>query len=65
MAGEDTARADFYASDRSLTDSFDLLQIRVPCAPIFVVCMADIVSEAGTFSTDCTYFRHEHTLLNY
>ena len=61
MTGADAARAYFYTSDRSLANRFYLLQVWVPCTTCFVVCMTDIIPEAGTFSTDCTYSRHELT----
>ena len=59
MTGADTAGANLDASDRALTDRFNLLQIRMPGTAGFVVCMADIVSEARTFATDFTNFRHD------
>ena len=61
MTGTDAASAYFYASDGSLSNRFNLLQVWVPCTTCFVVCMADIIPEAGTFSTDCTYFGHKLT----
>jgi len=61
VTGTDAASAYFNASDGALTNRFDLLQVRVPGATCFVVCMADIIPEAGTFSTDCTYFGHKLT----
>jgi hypothetical protein len=61
MTGADATGADLDASDCALADRFNLLQIRMPGAAGFVVCVADIVSEAWTFATDCTNFRHEFT----
>ena len=59
MAGADAAGADLDASDRALTDRFNLLEVRMPGAAGFVVCVADIVSEARTFAADFTNFRHD------
>jgi hypothetical protein len=59
MAGADAASADLDASDRALTDCFNLLQVRMPGAAGFVVRMADVVSEARTFAADFTNFRHD------
>ena len=61
MTGTDAASAYFNASDGSLANRFDLLQVWVPGATCLVVCMADVIPEAGTFSTDCTYFGHKLT----
>ena len=61
MAGADAASTYLYASDGSLANRFYLLQVWVPCSTCLVVCMADIIPEAGTFSTDCTYFGHKLT----
>jgi hypothetical protein len=56
MSGTDAPRTDFDAAHGSLLDSFDFLQVGVPNSPGFVVGMADIVTEAGPFAADCTYF---------
>jgi hypothetical protein len=56
MPGTDATGTDFYASDSTLLIRLDFLQVRVPCAACFVVCMADIIPEAGAFSTNSTYF---------
>jgi hypothetical protein len=61
MTGANAAGANLDASDRALTNSFNLLQIRMPGTAGFVVCMADIVSEARTFAADFANFRHEIT----
>jgi hypothetical protein len=61
VAGADAAGAYFYASNGTLTNRFYLLQVGMPCTTCFVVCMADIIPEAGTFSTYCTYFGHKLT----
>lgn len=58
MTGADAAGAYLYASDSALTNSLNLLQVRVPCTTCLVVRVADIISEAGTFSTDFTYSGH-------
>lgn len=58
MTGADAAGAYLYASDSALTNCFNLLKVRVPCATCLVVCVADIISEAWTFSTDFTYSGH-------
>ena len=59
MAGADAAGANLDASDRALTDRFNLLQVRMPGTAGFVVCVTDIVSEARTFAADFTNFRHD------
>lgn len=58
VTGADAAGAYLYASDSALTNCLNLLQVRVPCTTCLVVCVADIISEAGTFSTDFTYSGH-------
>jgi hypothetical protein len=55
VAGTDAAGADLDGSDISVSDSFDFLEIRVPDGTGFVFCMADVVTEAGAFSTYCAY----------
>jgi hypothetical protein len=59
MTGANAAGANLDASDRALTDRFNLLQVRMPGAAGFVVRMADVVSEARTFAADFTNFRHD------
>lgn len=54
VTGADATCAHFYAPDSPLTDCLDFLKIRMPCSAGLIVCMADIVSEAGTFSADFT-----------
>ena len=61
MTGADAASANLYASDSTLTNCLDLLQVGMPCATCLVVGMADIISEAGTFSADFTCFGHKLT----
>ena len=56
MSGAYATGTDFDASDRPLLIRLDFLQVREPCAACFVVCMADIITEAGAFSTNSTYF---------
>lgn len=58
MSGADAACANFDAPDSSLTDSLDLLKIRMPCAACLVVGVAYIITEAWTFPADITYFGH-------
>ena len=58
VTGADAAGAYLYASDSALTNCLNLLQVRVPGTTCLVVCVADIISEAGTFSTDFTYSGH-------
>lgn len=64
MPGTDATGTHLNASNRPLTDCFNFLQIRVPSAAGFVVCMADIVPEAWTFTANLTYFRHDYTSSN-
>jgi hypothetical protein len=52
----DAAGADLDASYRALTNCLDFLQVWMPGAPGFIVCVTDIISEAWTFSADFTYF---------
>ncbi len=61
VTGPDAARAHFDASDGTLLDRFDLLQVGMPSATGFVVGVTDVISEAGTFSADIAYFRHNLT----
>ena len=52
MSGTDAACADLDGSDVAVPDCLDLLQVRIPDGTGFVVGMADVVAEAGTFTTD-------------
>ena len=56
MTRADAAGADLDTSYRALTNSFNFLQVRMPGAPGFIVCVTDIVPEAWTFTADFTYF---------
>lgn len=58
VTGANAASAHLNASDGALTDCLNFLQVWMPGATCFVVCVADIVSETRTFSTDFTYFGH-------
>ena len=55
-AGADAACAHLDATDGSIIDGFDLLQVRMPCPAGFVVCMADVVAEAWPFTANFAYF---------
>lgn len=58
MTGANATGADLDAFYSTLLDSFNFLQVGVPGATGFVVCVTDVVPEARTLATDCTYFRH-------
>ena len=58
MAGTDAACTDFHAPHAAVTDRFHLLQVGVPDPARFVVCMADVVTEAGAFAAYFTYLGH-------
>ena len=52
MTGADATGTDLDGSDVAVPDGLDLLQVRIPDGTGFVVGMADVVAEAGTFTTD-------------
>jgi hypothetical protein len=54
--GADAAGTHLDAADGTVVDGFDLLQIRMPGPAGFVVCMADVVTEAGAFTANFAYF---------
>jgi hypothetical protein len=58
VTGADAASADFDASYCTLTDGLNFLQVRVPGATGFIVCMTYIIPEARAFATDFTDFGH-------
>lgn len=55
MPGADAAGTGLDCHNAAVFHSSDLLQVRIPHGAGFVVGMAHIVSEAGTFSTDITF----------
>jgi len=55
MPGADAAGTCLDSHNATVFHRSDLLQVRIPHSAGFVVGMADIVSEAGTFSTDITF----------
>ncbi len=56
MAGTDAAGAYLDASNRTVADGLDLLQIGMPGPTGLVVGMADIIAEAGAFAAYFAYF---------
>lgn len=58
MTGADAAGADLDASYRSVFHGLYLLQVGIPYSAGFVVGMADVVAEAGTFAAYFAYFGH-------
>lgn len=58
VTGADTAGADLDRSHVAVSDCLDLLEVRVPYSTGFVVGMAYVVAEAGTFTADFTNSRH-------
>jgi hypothetical protein len=55
VAGADAAGTDLDGLDGTVSDGLDLLEVGIPYGTGFVVGMADVVAEAGTFTTDCAY----------
>jgi hypothetical protein len=54
--GTDAAGANFHGGDAAVVlDSLDFLKVRIPDSACFVVCMADVVSEAWAFTTNFTF----------
>jgi hypothetical protein len=51
----DATGTDFDRPDSTVSDRFNLLKIWIPDGTGFVVCMAYIISKAGTFAADYTY----------
>jgi hypothetical protein len=58
VTGTDATGASLDGHYAAVLDRSDLLQVRVPHGAGFVVGMADVVTEAGTFSTDITFSGH-------
>ncbi len=56
MARADAAGAYLDAADSAVIERFNLLQVRMPGAAGFVVCVADVIAEAGTFPAYFTEF---------
>jgi hypothetical protein len=56
LSGTNAAGANLDAADSTVVDSFDLLQVRMPGPSGFVVCMADVIAEAGAFTANIAYF---------
>lgn len=63
MAGANAACANLDGFHRAVTDSLNLLQVRVPYAGGFVVGVAYVISEAGAFSAYFTNSGHGIILL--
>ena len=55
VAGTDTSGTHLDSIHAAIFDSPDFLQIGIPYGTSLVVSVADIVAEAGTFSTDFTF----------
>jgi hypothetical protein len=55
VSGTDAAGADLDGPDGAVPDGLDLLEVGIPYGTGFVVGMADVVAEAGTFTTYCAY----------
>jgi hypothetical protein len=55
VAGTNAAGADLDATDGTVVDGFYLLQVRMPGPSGLVVCMADVVAEAGAFTANFAY----------
>ena len=58
VTGADAAGADLDGSDVAISDRLDLLKVRIPYRTGFVVGVAHVVAEAGTFTADFTNSRH-------
>jgi hypothetical protein len=58
VTGTDAAGTRLDSHDAAVFHCSDFLQIRIPDSAGFIVSVAHIVSEAGTFSTDITFSRH-------
>ena len=56
FSGADAAGADLDGGDRTVSQCFDLLEVRVPDSGSFVIGMAHVVAKAGAFSTYRAYF---------
>jgi hypothetical protein len=56
VTGTDTAGTDLNAFDRAVADGLDLLQVRIPYPAGFVVGVAHVIPEAGTFTAYFAYF---------
>lgn len=55
VSGADTAGADLDGGYAAISDGLDFLKIGIPNGAGLVVCVADIVAEAGTFSAYFTF----------
>jgi hypothetical protein len=55
VPGTDAASAGLDGHDAAVFNCSDLLQVRIPYGAGFIVGMAHVVTEAGTFSTDITF----------
>ena len=55
VAGTDAAGADLDGPNRAVIDRLYLLEVWVPGGTGFVVCVADIVPGAGTFTADFAF----------
>jgi hypothetical protein len=52
----DAAGADLYSQDASvLFNRLNFLEIRIPYRTGFIVCMADVITEARAFSTNFAF----------
>jgi hypothetical protein len=58
MSGANAAGADLDALYRTVPQSLDFLQVRIPGFCRLVVGVAHIVTETGPLATYCTYFSH-------
>jgi hypothetical protein len=56
VSGTDASGADLDAFNGTVADGFDFLQVRVPGSACLIVCMTDVVAEAGAFAAYFAYF---------
>jgi hypothetical protein len=56
VPGTDASGAYLDAFNRTVADGFDFLQVWVPGPACLIVCMTDVVAEAGAFAAYFAYF---------
>lgn len=54
----DATGTDFHGLNCSVVDRFNFLQVRVPSSTRLVVCVANVVTGAWTFTTDFAFSGH-------
>ena len=61
MTGPDAAGTGFNGGDAAVFHCLDLLQVGIPYGTCLVVGVADVVAEAGPFSTDIAFSGHVYS----